>query len=202
MYRHLILSSALAVGVLGLAACSGTGAGIPSAAQPDGVASRPVFPNAGATNVIQNPEFANGKLAPWVAVGPSSGEGEISTKEHYGATKYSAFMGTTAPPAINGVGGISQKVKVPTKGELTWWYYGKTDDQIKYAHDVVEVTEGKITTAVSTLFVTSGKWTEGSVSLAKYAGKTVTLTFAVSDNGYDKTYIEEYVDDISLVAGK
>jgi hypothetical protein len=201
MHRHLILSSALAVGVLGLAACSGNGAGIPSASSAD-VARSVMLPDAAATNVIQNPEFANGKLAPWTAVGPKSGEGTISTKEHYGATKYSAYMGTSAPPAIDGVGGIEQKVTVPKNGELSWWYYGKSDDAVKYAHDVVNVIEGKTSTTVWTNFVTSGKWTEAKVSLAKYAGKSVSLEFAVSDNGYDKTYIEQYIDDVSLVAGK
>jgi hypothetical protein len=201
MHRHLILSSALAVSVLGLAACSGNSAGIPTTAAPAGVASHFVLPDAAAKNVILNPEFSNGKLAPWVAVG-KTGKGSVSTKEHYGATKYSAFMGTTAPPAVDAVTGISQKVKVPTKGELTWWYLGNSTDTAQYASDIVSVTEGTTTTDVWKNFIKTGKWTEGKVSLAKYAGKTVTLTIAVDDNGYSKTYINEFIDDVSLVAGK
>jgi hypothetical protein len=200
MHRHLILSSALAVSVLGLAACSGNGAGIPSASQASSVVSNLMLPDA-ATNAITNGSFTTGKLTPWVAVG-KTGKGEISTKEHYGSTKYSAFMGTTTPPAVSEVTGISQKVKVPTKGVLTWWMYGNSTDTAQYASDVVEITEGTTTTGVWKDFVKSAKWTKESVSLSKYAGKTVTLTIGVDDNGYSKTDINEYVDDVSLVAGK
>jgi hypothetical protein len=198
MRRHITLGCAIAAGALFITACSSS-SGIPPTyggsallAQTHGM---PL-----AANVLKNPCFSTGKLAPWkIVVGTGAGKAVVSKKEKWDCPTYSALMGTTSPPAPDGLFGIEQSVKIPAKAKLTWWYYAGSDDEAKYASQQVNVMSGK--TLVHQCFKeleTSKKWTEASCDLSKYAGKTYDIEFAVDDNGYSKTYDYWYVDDISL----
>jgi hypothetical protein len=199
MQRHIAIGCALAAGTLLLAACRSNG--IPST---NGGAASSLFAQSGrvvipaGTNVLQNPCFSTGKLAPWKDDGTTRGKAVIS-KTEVKDCPYSAFMGTTSKPAVDGLHGIEQKVKIPTKAKLTWWYYADSDDEIKYANQEVDLMSGK--TLVYQCFkklVTSKKWEKGTCDLSKYAGKTYDLVLGVDDNGYSETYVYWYVDDISL----
>jgi hypothetical protein len=201
--RHLVTGCAFAAGALLIAACSSSGVNPAAGTMPAQALHAPGLAfSPAATNVLKNPCFATGKLSPWTAWigsgGTSRGTAVISTAEVYGC-KYSAYAGTDSPPAVTKLHGISQKVTIPTNGELTWWYYGGSDDEIKYADDEVDLYSG--TTLVYQCFkklITTKKWTEGKCSLGKYAGKAYDLVLGVNDNGYSKTYIYWYVDDLSL----
>lgn len=199
--RKVIFGCAIAAAALLLAACSSSGIPptSPSGSAPFLMHLNGVGPDAG--NVIKNPCFDTGKLTPWTSVGKTPGQGAISKTEIYGSCKYSAFAGTTKPPAVTKIHGISQKVKIPTNGVLTFWYWGDSDDNIKYADNEVDLMSG--TTLIDQCFkklVTTKKWTKGTCNFSKYAGKTYDLVLGVNDNGYDKTYIYWYVDDISLAS--
>jgi hypothetical protein len=192
--RQTIVGCALAAATLFVAACSAGGTAPPQ--------TLPGLPNSisfdAGTNVLKNPCFATGKLAPWISVGKAPGQGVVSNKEVY-SCKYSAFAGTTSPPAVDKLHGIEQKVKIPTNGELTWWYYAGTNDSPKYADQEVDLMSGtKLVYQCWKKLIGTKKWTEGTCDLSKYAGKTYDLVLGVNDNGYDKTYVYWYVDDLSL----
>lgn len=195
--RHIIGGCAIVAGTLFFAGCSG---GIPPA-NPGAISALSNRTGLGfdaSGNVLKNPCFTTGKLAPWVSVGKAPGQGVISKMEVY-QCKYSAFAGTTSPPAVDKLHGIKQKVTIPKNATLTWWYYAGSNDMIKYADDEVDLYSG--TTLIDQCFkklVTTKKWTKGTCDLSKYAGKTYDLVLGVNDNGYDKTYVYWYVDDLSL----
>ena len=110
-------------------------------------------------------------------------------------------MGTTQPPAVDGLHGIEQSVKIPTNAELTWWYYAGTNDEPKYADQEVDLySGGKQVYQCYKQLLDTKKWAEGSCDLSKYAGKTYDVVLGVNDNGYDKTYVYWYVDDLSLAS--
>jgi hypothetical protein len=194
--RQIITGCVLTAVTLLCAACGGGAAGSVNPQAMPGLWNA-LAVHAGG-NVLKNPCFSTGKLSPWTAVGKPPGEGAISTKEVY-TCKYSALMGTLTPPAVDKLHGIEQKVEIPTNGELTWWYYAGTNDSPKYADQEVDLMSG--TTLVYQCFKKlsdTKKWTKGTCDLSKYAGKTYDLVLGVNDNGYDKTYVYWYVDDLSL----
>jgi hypothetical protein len=199
MRRHLTIGCAIAAGAFLMAGCSSgsipmTNPGAASALSRTGLGA-----DAGK-NVLKNPCFDTGKLSPWTSVGKPPGQGVISKAEVWDC-KYSAFAGTTKKPAVDKLHGISQKVMIPKNGVLTWWYYGDSDDTIQYADDEVDLMSGgEIIDMCFKKLVKTKKWTKGSCNLSKYAGKTYDLTLGVNDNGYYKTYIYWYVDDLSLAS--
>ncbi len=195
MRRHITIGCALAAGALFFAACSSNG--IPPTSGGSALFAQSRISPAGS-NVLKNPCFSTGKLAPWKNVGTKRGKAVISTKEKHGCP-YSVFMGTTGPPAVDGTFGIEQSVKIPTKATLTWWYYADTDDEPEYASQLVELLSGTkvVDTCFKELYKTK-KWTQGTCDLSKYAGKTYDIVLAVKDNGYSKTFVYWYVDDLSL----
>jgi len=198
MRRYLSAAGMLAVASL-LAACGGgspAGSGlVPGAPQ----ALRPA-----STNAIQNGCFSTGKLAPWVAVGQRSGAGTVSSAQHWSpCTKYSGFMGTNAPPAVNGPHGLQQTVTVPKNGTLTLWHEGSSTDEAKYGYYEIDILNGtkKLGTCPGTgagYSDTKLGWKKLTCSLAKYGGQKVTLQFYVNDNGYAKAYVNWYIDDVTL----
>lgn len=196
MRRHITIGCALAAGTLFFAACSSNSVP-PTSGGPGLFAQSRISP--AATNVLKNSCFSTGKLSPWKEISTKRGEAVISKKQTWDCP-YSAFMGTTAPPAVNGTFGIEQSVKIPAKAKLTWWYYADTNDEPKFASQLVELTTstGKVVdTCFKELYKTK-TWTQGTCDLSKYAGKTYDVTLAVKDNGYSKTFVYWYVDDLSL----
>jgi hypothetical protein len=203
MRLYVILGAVVTAASL-LAGCGGPGA-LPGGQSP----AAPLFAPAKATttNVIKNGCFtvAKGKVSDWTEVkgtgadksNPASGS-VSDAKGGYGTCKDSIFAGTTKPPAPNGFWGVSQKVKVPSNGKLTWWFKGASDDELQYGQQLVNIVSGTKTTSCYKELKTTTKWTAGSCSLKSYSGKTVTIEFGVSDNGYDKTYDDWYVSDVSL----
>lgn len=201
MRQQLIASSLIVAGMLFSACSSGS----------NGVGNGAFVPNAAglsvdaAANAIGNPGFETGKLPPWAAFGQRTGVGTVVSTQHHSG-KYSAFMGTSQPPAVNGAHGIQQTVTVPKNGVLTFWHEGNSTDQASYGYDEIDVAIGK----AKPVPVFGGKgtsdtklgWKKATVNLAKYAGKKVTLEFYVTDNGYAKADVNWYIDDVSLVAGK
>jgi hypothetical protein len=196
-----IAGAALSAASLVMAGCGGSSATLPVASSPSSL----VAPSA-ATNVIKNGCFSG--LTSWKeakGVGldksnPPSGK-VAAVKGGYKTCKGSAFAGTTKAPAPNGFWGVSQTVKMTKAGKLSWWYWGGSNDQLQYGDQEVDVVMGGKTVdrCYKALVTNSSKqWKLGTCSLAKYAGKTVTLEFGVYDNGYKSTYDYWYVSDIVL----
>lgn len=157
------------------------------------------------TNAIKNGCFTG--LTSWKEIkgegadksNPASGSVKIMSGG-YSNCKHAAFAGTTKPPAPNGFWGVSQTVKVPKNGKLTWWFWGASDDMIQYGQQEVNIVDGKKSTSCYKKLVTNSSkdWKEGTCSLKSYAGKNVTIELGVFDNGYSKTYDDWYISDVSV----
>lgn len=188
--------------VLALAACGGGGSGGiapggPNTSSPAAVKRADIVSDA-ASNVVQNPGFETGSLSPWTSCGSVSDASVKSTKEHSGT--YSALIGTTSKPEVNGTAGVCQTVTVPASGTLTFWVYEGTTDSISYVDQEadVESTSGTVLTQLYKEAASTNGWEEKSFDLSSYAGQTVVLYFGVKGNGYSKDYVYMYLDDVSL----
>jgi hypothetical protein len=118
--------------VLALAAgCSGgsSGANVPGGGQVAEATHQGVTPDAGS-NIVANPGFETGSLSSWTSCG-SLNDTSVSTAQAHSGT-YSALIGTTAKPEINGTAGLCQTVTVPASATLTFWVYEGTTDTISY----------------------------------------------------------------------
>jgi hypothetical protein len=186
----------LAITVAALAACGGQSALTPAPRTAEGLTHAR---HAAATpvNVVQNPGFELGALTDWTQCGTVNAV--ISTVSHTGS--YSARLGTTAKPEINGDSAICQSVTVPAGGQLTFWIKPATDDTIAYAWQTAQLLNSS-GTVVQTFYktaTTSSAWEEESYDLSAYAGQNVTLKFDVHGTGYASDYVDQYVDDVALV---
>ncbi|MBV8375087.1 MAG: hypothetical protein JO302_06215 [Candidatus Eremiobacteraeota bacterium] len=181
------------------------GCGSPGALPGTQLQSAPslLAPAGGSKNVIKNGCFAG--LKSWKEIkgtgadksNPASGS-VSNVSGGFGSCKKAVFAGTKKSPAPNGFWGVSQSVKVPSNGKLTWWYKGGSDDMLQYGQQLVNIVSGGKTTACYKKLTTTKNWALGSCSLKSFGGKTVTIEFGVFDNGYSKTYDDWYVSDISL----
>ncbi|HUA10071.1 MAG TPA: carbohydrate binding domain-containing protein [Candidatus Acidoferrales bacterium] len=202
MQKRLYAAGALIA--LVVSACSGgSGSGIaPNAAtSTQDTAKSPVRTaqtSAPASNALTNPGFETGSLSPWTSCGSVNDVTVTTAQAHSGS--YSALIGTTSKPEVNGTAGVCQTVTVPAGGTLTFWVYEGTTDSISYVDQEadVESTSGTVLTQLYKEADTSNGWEEKSFSLSSYAGETVVLYFGVKGNGYSKDYVYEYLDDVSL----
>jgi hypothetical protein len=162
-----------------------------------GAERSPVKKNATPSNVVLNPGFETGDFTDWTQCGTVNAV--ISTVEHSGS--YSARLGTTAKPEINGDAAICQSVTVPAGGQLTFWIKPATDDSISYAWQTAQLlnSSGTVLETFYKTATTSSAWEEETYSLSSYAGQTVTLKFDTHGDGYSSDYVDQYVDDVSLV---
>jgi hypothetical protein len=205
---HKRLSAAGALFALALAACSGSGTTSVTPSSGDTVfTSGTSVAHADATtsptsspsgNVVSNPGFETGSLSPWTSCG-SVADAAISTAQVHSGS-YSALIGTTSKPEVDGTAGLCQTVTVPANGTLTFWVYEGTTDTISYVDQEADVenTSGTVLTQLYKEAATTNGWEEKSFSLSTYAGQTIVLYFGVKGNGYSKDYVYMYLDDVSL----
>ena len=171
--------------------------GVGSAASTQSALHESVTP-AAATNVVVNPGFETGSLSPWTSCGSVNDAAVSSAQAHSGT--YSALIGTTAKPEVDGTAGLCQTVTVPAAATLTFWVYEGTTDSITYVDQEADIlsTTGSQLAQLYAEAKSTGGWVEKSFSLSAYAGQTVQLYFGVKGNGYSKDYVYEYLDDVSL----
>jgi hypothetical protein len=186
---------------LSLAACGGgsTGSTLPNPAAPAGAkAPGGAQAFASGTNVIANPGFETGSFAPWTQCGSTTKSSVTSANAHGGT--YSALIGSTSKPEVNGTAGVCQTVTVPAGGTLTFWVYEGTNDTVSYADQEADVlsTSGSTLTQLYKEAASTNGWVQKSFSLSAYAGQTVQLYFGVKGNGWSSGYIYLYLDDVSL----
>jgi len=197
---HKRLCTAGAAIALAVAACSGGGSNVTPGTQitSDVASSYHAAQSTTSPNVVQNPGFETGSLSPWTSCGSVSDASVTTAKAHSGS--YSALIGTTSKPEINGTAGLCQTVTVPASGTLTFWVYEGTTDSISYVDQEADVenTSGTVLTQLYKEAATTNGWEEKSFSLSSYAGQTVVLYFGVKGNGYSKDYVYMYLDDVSL----
>ncbi len=92
---------------------------------------------------------------------------------------------------------ISQSYTVPsTGGTLVYWYRIASSDVCGYDYGYVRANTTTLKTYSLCSSTASTTWKQGSVSLAAYAGQTISIKFrATTDSSYTSSF---YVDDVSV----
>jgi phospholipase C len=156
--------------------------------------------SAPSTNLIQNGGFETGSFTDWTAAGPVK---PTVTKAEAHSGSYSALLGQTSTPEVDGNSSIYQTIKIPgtaSKVTLTFWYWPGTNDTIEYAYQEALILNTSGQTLATPLKVASNikTWTQVTYDLTSYKGETIRVYFAVHGNGYGPDYIYMYVDDVSV----
>jgi len=167
------------------------------------VSARPLIADDGASpaeNVVENPGFESGKLAPWTSCG--NARAAISKVKPHGG-RYDALAGTTDAGAgeIDGTSAICQTVDVPEKAVLSVWLKGVANEQLggdSFAFVGIAPSPGKKTQYLAKLVTSNGGWKAATYSLAAYANKRETLVFGVRGTGKKHVFDGLYIDDVSL----
>ena len=175
---------------------TGTGGGLTNTATVSLTVTSP------SMNLIQNSGFETGSFTDWTVAGAVLPT--VSKAEVYAGT-YSALLGQTSKPEVNGNSSIYQTISIPstaTTATLTFWYYAGTDDTISYAYQEALIQNTSGTTLATPLKVASNtkKWTQVTYSLNSYIGETIRVYFAVHGNGYSSDYVYMYLDNVSVTA--
>ena len=119
MHKRLFAAGALVA--LAVSACSGSGAtsvtpNMSNPAQDTTKSAVRAAATAAPTNVVVNPGFETGSLSPWTSCGSVNDVSVTTAQAHSGS--YSALIGTTSKPEVNGTAGVCQTVTVPAGGNL------------------------------------------------------------------------------------
>jgi len=153
---------------------------------------------------LVNGNFASGSLSPgWIDESTNGNSVQVTTQQAYQST-YSAFMGSLAPPEINGWESLAQLVKVPTNGVLSFWVYqGSNEGQKGYgtryawqAGYLLNQNGRILDTFYKTVNNTNG-WVNYRVNLGQFAGQLDYIYFGCYGDGYNQTYVYQYVDDVA-----
>ena len=157
---------------------------------------------------IVNGGFESGSFSPgWTNESTRSSYAAVTTAQAHSGS-YSAFMGTLKPPEINGWASIAQLVTVPTGGVLSFWVYqGSNEGQLGYgtkyawqAGYLLNKNGTILTTFYKTVNNTNG-WVNYTVNLSAYAGQSDYIYFGCYGDGYNQTYVYQYVDDVAWAGG-
>ncbi len=197
--RSRLLTASLVLAVV--SGCSGGGSSPALQSLPPQNSQQSVTTNATGTNVVSNPGFESGSLSPWTACGSVSGPKTSTVQAHTGT--YSALIGTTSSPEVNGTKAVCQTVTVPASpATLSFWVYEGTNDTIKYASQTAELlsTSGSVLTTLYSEAKSTGGWVQKTFDISSYAGQTVQLYVGISGDGYSSDYVYTYLDDVSLTS--
>jgi phospholipase C len=159
-----------------------------------------VAPPSAETNVIRNPNFEDG-LRDWRQCGDVPVTASSAQPPSGGR---SAFSGTRHAPELDGNAALCQRVVVPENGRLQFYVDQQSNDERYYAWQTAQVL-GAGGTVLRTLYKVAAytrHWRfEGPYDLRDFAGKSVTLKFAVHGNGYSRTYVDQYLGAVWLGSG-
>jgi len=212
--RHPVGLCAVLVVAIATTACSGGNAlAPPSGAGPARVASvRPSVPVPAtrprvsaattASNVIANGGFESGSLSPWLQVGTGRGAAQIDANVHHTGA-YSAFVGTSTSPEVNGYYGVEQLVTIPASGVLSMFVRGYSNDSIQYVDQEADLIDssGTIVQNCFSVLLRTTTWTQETCDVSAHAGQSLYVFVGVYGTGYSADYLDLYVDDVSLTGG-
>ena len=155
---------------------------------------------AASTNLITNGGFETGNFNGWTIGGADTPK---VTTAQVDSGKYSALLGSTTAPEVNGNSYIYQTIAIPstaTKVTLNFYYWPATNDTISYAYQEALIlnTSGKTLAQVLKVADNGRGWKEITYDLTSYAGETIEIYFGVHGNGYSSDYIYMYLDNVSV----
>jgi aminopeptidase S len=109
---------------------------------------------------------------------------------------YDAWLGGYAKHETDGV---SQSVTIPSgcsSYQLTFWLHVDTNETTTQAADTMTVKVGNTTVATYSNRNAAGGYSQVTLNLAQYAGRTVTLSFTANETGTRQTSF--VVDDVAV----
>src|SRR5580700_2584491 len=118
--------------------------------------------NGQTTQLIVNGGFETGSLSSWTPATGTPAPTVSKTQAHSGT--YSALLGKTAKPEVNGNSSIYQTVAIPAgaTASLTYWYWPSTTDTISYAWQEAQIrnTSGTMLAQVMKVASNAKAWTQ------------------------------------------
>jgi len=144
----------------------------------------------GATERVSNGGFESG-ITGW----STTGTGAVTTARAHSGTHSDAPCATTSCAST-----ITQSITLPAGSApvLTFWTYVATQETGTTAYDkVVAKVNGTAVATVSNANA-KGAWFQSTVNLATYAGQTISLQFAESNDSTLPTSF--WLDDVSVLA--
>ncbi len=153
--------------------------------------TRTPSPTAPPPSGLVNPGFELGRNVGW-SESSSRGYALVTTGAAHGGS-WRAWLGG----ANSETSEISQSYSVPaTGGTLYYWYSISSTDVCGYDYGYIRVNTTNLRTYNLCASGATGGYVQGSVSLAAYAGQTVTLKFrSTTDSSYSSSF---YIDDVSV----
>jgi hypothetical protein len=156
--------------------------------------------SSASTNLIVNGGFETGTFSGWTAGGPIE---PTVTKAEAQSGSYSALLGRTAAPEVDGNSAIYQAITIPStasKVTLTFSYWPGTNDSIQYAYQDAMILNSSGNRLATVLEVSSNarSWQEVTYDLTSYKGKTILVYFGVHGDGYEPDHVYMYLDNVSV----
>jgi len=151
---------------------------------------------------LVNGGFDTGALRPWIDESSTPTDlVKVTTAEAYQGS-YSAFMGKTKAPEVNGWSSIAQQVTVPANGKLSFYVYQGSNEGsygTEYAGQAGYLLDsnGNVLDTFYTTVSNAKKWVNYTVDLSSYAGQNDYIYFGVYGDGYSGTYTYQYVDSVT-----
>jgi uncharacterized repeat protein (TIGR01451 family) len=161
----------------------------------DAPAARPA--GTEAINAIANGDFEQGHVA-WTEFS-SHGWDIISNAFPGTVTPHSGAWASWLGGEYDDISSLQQQVAIPAgQPSLVYYHWIGSQDDCGYDYAGVLINSTVVDSYTLCSAVQTGGWVTHSVSLAAYAGQTVTLTLQVeTDSSFNSNL---FVDDVSIVA--
>jgi hypothetical protein len=156
--------------------------------------------SSASTNLIVNGGFETGTFSGWTAGGQI--EPTVTKAEAQSGT-YSALLGRTTAPEVNGASQVYQAITIPStasKVTLSFSYWPGTNDSLPYAYQDALILDiyGDVLATVMDVSSNAKSWQEVTYDLTSYKGQTILVYFSVDGDGYSRDYIYMYLDNVSV----
>jgi len=161
-----------------------------------------------STNLIQNGGFETGNFTGW-KTGSGGAQGPVEptvTAANANSGSYSALLGQTGAPEVNGNSHIYQAITIPSNANqvtLSFFYWPATNDTGQLAYQLVQIQSNLGVPLATVLQAASNNnsWKEVTYDLTGFKGQSIRVYFAVHGNRLQdlaSDYIYMYLDDVSV----
>ena len=152
-------------------------------------------------NLITNGGF-EGSLSGWTLGGAKPPLDSV-VHPHTGVNALRCGSSNGTGTDLNGDSNALQNVTIPstaTKATLSFWYYATSLDTIRYDWQDAQIRSASGAKLVNLFHMCSNSsvWTQTTVDVTAYKGKTIQVYFNAHDDGYSGDPTSLWVDDVSL----